>query len=369
VINRAFDGPKRDLVAPVGPPAINSDVWQTLWQDATAATRTAIARLLPGQAHDGKPLMQTASLCDPRDSIARPKKTAESDQRTCCCGGMAIVLLAIATTTTAAMTEAAPPADQPAVIMEINDYAVALETARARQSMLLVSIEPTSQRQEDDPIARQLARSSLRDRFTAASGSWVFCRLGMDEGGRELIKNASFEALRHGPGICVIDQMAGRWQGRVVTVLPRTPGKYYDYRETDLELLPDLPRGSLTQRSLILAVRRHPEGPQSTCGSCDDVLTTAAASHSVHQASLMRQGHHGWQTRSRQLTGGSGGASEVCAESWPGQDLLDSCVDCVACWRQSEGHWQAVSNPQTAYGYDIRRGNNGIWYATGIFIR
>jgi hypothetical protein len=316
--------------------------------------------------------MQTASICHPRAPrrpIARSKKTAESDQRTCCRGGLAIVLLAITTATTQAMMTPAPPADQPAVILEINDYAVALETARAQQAMLLVSIEPTSQRQKDDPVARQLARSSLRDRFTGSGVSWIFCRLGMDEGGRELIKTASLQALRHGPGICVIDQMAGRWQGRVVTVLPRTPGKYYDFRETDLELLPDLPRGSLTQRSLVLAVRRHPEGPQSTCGSCDDVLATAATSHSVLQASLMRQGHHDWQKRSRQLTGGSGGASEVCAESWPDQDLLDSCVDCVACWRQSEGHWQVVSSPQTAFGYDIRRGNNGIWYATGIFIR
>jgi hypothetical protein len=316
--------------------------------------------------------MQTASICHPRAPrrpIARSKKTAESDQRTCCRGGLAIVLLAITTATTQAMMTPAPPADQPAVILEINDYAVALETARAQQAILLVSIEPTSQRQKDDPVARQLARSSLRDRFTGSGVSWIFCRLGMDEGGRELIKTASLQALRHGPGICVIDQMAGRWQGRVVTVLPRTPGKYYDFRETDLELLPDLPRGSLTQRSLVLAVRRHPEGPQSTCGSCDDVLATAATSHSVLQASLMRQGHHDWQKRSRQLTGGSGGASEVCAESWPDQDLLDSCVDCVACWRQSEGHWQVVSSPQTAFGYDIRRGNNGIWYATGIFIR
>jgi hypothetical protein len=59
----------------------------------------------------------------------------------------------------------------------------------------------------------------------------------------------------------------------------------------------------------------------------------------------------------------------VCAESWENQDLLDSCVDCVASWRQSSGHWNAVRSPQSAYGYDIRRGPNGIWYATGIFLR
>jgi len=40
---------------------------------------------------------------------------------------------------------------------------------------------------------------------------------------------------------------------------------------------------------------------------------------------------------------------------------------CVASWRQSPGHWDAVKAQQASYGYDIREGSNGIWYATGIF--
>ena len=301
--------------------------------------------------------------------VRRYPGLAATGRCTCCRRGMVFILGVLAAATAGAMTPHLPPAGRQAVILEIDDYAEALEAARINQAMLLVSIEPAPHRQDDDPVARQLAQPPLRNRFTATGVSWVFCRLGMEEGGRELVRATSLQELRRGPGICVIDQRPGRWQGRVVTVLPRTPGKYYRFHETDLELLPALPRGSLTQRSLILAVRRHPERPQSTCGSCYQALATAAAAHSAHQASLMRQGHHGWEQRSRRLAGGRGGASEVCAESWPHQDLLDSCVDCVACWRQSAGHWQAVSSPQSAYGYDIRRGGNGIWYATGIFIR
>ena len=60
---------------------------------------------------------------------------------------------------------------------------------------------------------------------------------------------------------------------------------------------------------------------------------------------------------------------EVVAESWPNQNLIDSCVDCVHSWRQSPGHWSAVQARQASYGYDIRRGGNGIWYATGIFAK
>jgi len=58
---------------------------------------------------------------------------------------------------------------------------------------------------------------------------------------------------------------------------------------------------------------------------------------------------------------------EVVAESWPNQTMLDSCVDCVDSWRHSSGHWQGVRSPHRAYAYDIRRGSNGIWYATGLF--
>ena len=58
---------------------------------------------------------------------------------------------------------------------------------------------------------------------------------------------------------------------------------------------------------------------------------------------------------------------EVVAESWPSQDLMDSCVDCVDSWHHCEGHWNAVKAQQASYGYDIQFSDNGIWYATGIF--
>jgi len=253
-------------------------------------------------------------------------------------------------------------------LSESTSYVAALKAARQQAGMLLVSIEPEPATTATDPVACYLARADVRSRFATSSTPWVFCRLGMEDGGTQLLASSALRELRQGPGVFVVDQAHDEWLGRVVSVLPRTAGKYYQFSLDDLGLLADLPAGSLTQRSMILAVRRHHEAPQSTCGRCDRRLAEAAAAHSAHQARLQVQGHHGWATRSRQLAT-SGGASEVCAESWPDQDLLDSCVDCVACWRQSSGHWQAVSGRQTAFGYDIRRSSNSIWYATGIFIR
>lgn len=264
-----------------------------------------------------------------------------------------------------------PPSMQPGVggaVQRIDDYGAATEAAKATGAMLLVSVEPTTGNPNDIAGSR-LERADLQQRFAASGAPWVFCRIGIDAGGSALVADPGLTEMRRGPGVFVVDHTASPYAGRIVSILPRTPGKYYSFSPAHIDELAALPTASLTQRSLILAVRIHPENPQSTSGMCDPSLCAAAEEHSQHQASIRRQGHHGWDSRSQRIAAGRGGAAEVCAESWPDQDLLDSCVDCVASWRQSSGHWNAVRSPQAAYGYDLRRGTNGIWYATGIFLR
>ena len=255
-----------------------------------------------------------------------------------------------------------------AAVQRIDDYAAATAAAREAGAMLLVSVEPQAGA-DDDLAGRHLERADVQRRFAESGTPWVFCRLSAEDGGAALLADPGLVEMRRGPGVFVVDHAHPEYAGRIVSILPRTAGKYYRFEPTHLDALAGLPAASLTQRSLILAVRLHPEGPRSTDGDCDPMLCAEAAAHSADQARLRRQGHHGWETRSRRIGAGAGSASEVCAESWPGQDLLDSCVDCVASWRQSSGHWNAVRSPQAAYGYDIRRGGNGIWYATGIFRR
>jgi hypothetical protein len=255
-------------------------------------------------------------------------------------------------------------------IPRIDDYAAAGEAARSSQAMLLVSVEPTGG-DPTDMAGQRLEQAAVQERFLRSGMPWVFCRIGMPEAGG-LVADPSLIEMRRGPGVFVVDYTGGPLTGRVVSILPRTAGKYYRFTPSDIDQLASLPSGTLTQRSLILAVRIHPENPQSTFGSCNPMLCQEAAAHSAHQARIRTQGHHNWVQRSQRIVGkagGAGSASEVCAESWENQDLLDSCVDCVASWRQSSGHWNAVRSPQSAYGYDIRRGSNSIWYATGIFLR
>lgn len=276
----------------------------------------------------------------------------------------------LATHHVAAATPDRSAALETAGIPRIDDYAAAGEAARASQAMLLVSVEPNGG-DPSDSAAQRLERADVQERFLRSGTPWVFCRLGMHEAGA-LVGDPSLVEMRRGPGVFVVDHTGGPLTGRIVSILPRTSGKYYRFSPSHIDQLASLPSGTLTQRSMILAVRIHPENPQSTFGTCNPMLCQEAAAHSSHQARIRTQGHHNWGMRSQRIVGNAGGAgsaSEVCAESWENQDLLDSCVDCVASWRQSSGHWNAVRSPQSAYGYDIRRGPNGIWYATGIFLR
>ena len=133
-----------------------------------------------------------------------------------------------------------------------------------------------------------------------------------------------------------------------------------------------LPAGSLTQRSLVLAVMLHRERPQSVNAEWHPTLASEVESHSLHQARISLQGHHNWGSRFQRINSRLGNgmlAQEVCAESWPGQPLMDAAEECVNSWRQSSGHWRAVSGRQRLFAFDMKRGSNGTWYATGIFAR
>jgi hypothetical protein len=184
-----------------------------------------------------------------------------------------------------------------------------------------------------------------------------------------LLKHAAFDEMLGKPGLAMIDMQDPESPHfhRVVSVCP------FDERpisRDELLALLDLPNGSLTQRTLIWAVRTHAEHPQSATGEYSPLLAAETQSHAAHQASINLQGHHNWDSRFQTINEklGSGMVSrEVCAESWPGQRLVAAAHECVHSWRQSSGHWEAVSGKHHCFGYDMKLGSRGIWYGTGIF--
>ena len=267
-------------------------------------------------------------------------------------------------------------------ILRIDDYEKATCNAIQSQSMLLVSIEPNcTSIDADDVVGQWLDQEAIQKLFLNSQTPWIFCRIAitdtihLDGSKTRLVDHPSLAELRHGPGIFVVDYAHDdpAINGRIVSILPRTPGKFYQFSPSHMNEIATLPPGTLTQRSMILAVRIHPEHPKSILGTLDPILVEEAQSHSLYQAQIGKQGHHNWHIRSRRILSkilfpGSH-PTEIVAQSWEHQDLLDSCVDCVHSWRHSPGHWNAVKSLQTRFGYDIRRGKNNVWYATGIMFR
>jgi hypothetical protein len=256
-----------------------------------------------------------------------------------------------------------------------TDYGKAWKRADATGKMLLVWFRGKHPSTLRDQVDRAFARNrAVRSKL----GNYVLLRLPTDakivSGGApvRLLSHAAYAEMHGNEGLVIVD-LADKNRatyGRVVSAFPFMQGKFYRFRPDYLAVILDLPPGTITERTMIWAVRIHPERPQSTNGEKSPVLDQEAQSSSLHQAQIGVQGHHRWDGRFhriRRLLGGFFAPVEVVAESWPGQTMIDSAIDCVDCWRQSSGHWQAVRNSHTYYGYDIKRGRNGIWYGTGIF--
>ncbi len=269
-----------------------------------------------------------------------------------------------------------PKAAAPAIpINWYTDYSTAMRAAKDQARMLFVYFYTP----ERDPIGERFEQQSLPDiRVRRALQGYIAAKLPVDtqvevDGKpKRLLDHAAFSAMEGQQGIAVLDLAHPRAEqyGRVVTAVPFAEGHMYQYQPKHLAIILDLPPGTVTQRTLIFAVKIHPESPASVQGQLDQTLAAEAESHSQYQANIQVQGHHQWGSRFQRISGRLPwglSAQEIVAESWPHEGLLDAAIDCVQSWRQSSGHWRAVRSWQPRFGYDMRRGNNGIWYATGIF--
>jgi hypothetical protein len=257
----------------------------------------------------------------------------------------------------------------------LTDYGKACQAAQDQGKMLVIYFQDDQKAE----VCRTMERRALADpNIVARLADCVCLRLPVDatitSGGKpvRLLEHPAFAEMLRQPGIAILDYVHrdAPYYGLVVSTFPMLDGRGYSPRETAAIL--DLPPGTLTQRTLIYAVRTHPEHPASTSGRLDPNLVSEAESHSRLQARILLQGHHNWDFRFQRINARLPFgllASEVCAESWPGQGLLQAAIECVHSWRLSSGHWSAVSAQQQCYAYDMKRGSNGIWYATGIFGR
>jgi hypothetical protein len=227
----------------------------------------------------------------------------------------------------------------------------------------------------DSALQDEEVRKQLRD--------FVCLRVpeSYEYGGQRLLDYSAIEDMMGKPGIAVINfhDPDSPTYLHALSTHPLVGSRYgwvprYGAREIGVIL--DLPASAtLSQRSMIYAIRVHPERPRSVHGTPHFAFLGHAERHSQTQAKSQRQHHADIIAASRRMSAESGesvsAGSEVVAESWGrvvgGENVLEAAFSCVDAWRHSSGHWGAVSRLHRFFGYDIARGANGTWYATGIF--
>lgn len=266
-------------------------------------------------------------------------------------------------------------ASEPSATSWKTDYSAAVLEAQAEEKMLLIFFhregDHAPERRFEQEVVTHPTIAKLLDNYTLAKLP-VTTEVQFKGKPIRLLSHGAFVHLEGKPGVAIVDyaHVDTPEYGHTVSQFIFRGERPRNVQE--MQVILTLPQGTLTQRTLIYAVRTHPERPRSTNGILRRLLAGETHRHSQHQAAIQSQGHHQWDSRFQMIKAQLPGNMlpvEVCAESWPGQNLEDAAIECVRSWRHSSGHWSAVSSESTYYGYDMKRGRNGIWYATGIFAR
>ncbi len=364
------DAPPRETASAANPSAVHRNAPLSVLLASAHGTRPGLTES-PFPTPDGPPAQQQASW--PFDRMLRETSACAMLRRRFLAGiGSPLVVSPMLVRVPRASVAARPTGQNVASgIPWHDDYVAACREARRRQALLFIAFY--------DPDRPDLEAAGNEELVRLTAGTrgyrYVWARFPLDyrtfddSGEICLLHHPAFADLRGRPGIAMIDyeNPAAKHYRHVVSLFPLRSGRPYSFRE--LAAMLDLPPGTLTQRTLIYAVRTHPDAPRSAGGLPHHEMLSESQSHSTYQASITVQGHHDWESRFQRINANLGDllSREVVAESWPGESLLDAAIECVHCWRQSEGHWDAVSSPHAEYGYDMQLGSNGVWYATGLF--
>ena len=255
----------------------------------------------------------------------------------------------------------------------MTDYAKASQLAREQKKDLLIYFR------EGGQLDTVLADPTLRDRLAKL----VLLRVPADYEvlGKRLLDHPALAEMMGKPGLAIISLHEKDLPtfNTAISVHPWVGSRYGwvpGYGVNEVAAILDLPSdATLSQRSMIYAVSVHPERPRSVLGLPHPGILGHTQRHSLRQAAMTNQHHANIVAAGQQIMAETGtpiySQSEVVAESWGnfvgGENVLEAAFSCVDAWRHSPGHWSAVAGEHRYYGYDIARGANGTWYATGFF--
>ncbi|MAT16373.1 MAG: hypothetical protein CMJ46_14010 [Planctomyces sp.] len=248
-----------------------------------------------------------------------------------------------------------------------TDYVAAYKEANRNKQELLICFEHQSPEQQTRFEQNVLSSAAFKEELGGFVRAILPLNAAVPGENQTLLWHPSFQYMYKQAGIAILDltDETSPLHGQLVTAHPFRSG--HTCSADELQTLLTLPSGTITQRTLIYALKRHPEQPQSVNSTVHPYLLHMSNVNSNTMARLNQVGHHNWSSRFQQINGAVGGLSSEVAVSGNGYTLLDIANDCIRTWRSSAGHWNSMRQRHRYYGYDMVQGSNGTWYATGVF--
>lgn len=178
-----------------------------------------------------------------------------------------------------------------------------------------------------------------------------------------------FVHMQKQPGLAIVDLQDEKDHlfGKCVSAHPFSSNTLNSTGSVKIML--ELPRGTITQRTLTYVLRVHPEQPVSVWGQGDAMLFEQCRIASQLMVNYGSVGHHDWGNRSA-LVGSHFGVSPMEVSSiGGGATLFEAAQSAVNVWRGSGVHWGMMITPNRFFGYDMVQAPNGTWFANGIFVQ
>ncbi|MGD0383519.1 MAG: thioredoxin family protein, partial [Thermoguttaceae bacterium] len=163
-----------------------------------------------------------------------------------------------------------------------DDYARAVRIAEKQGKMLVIYFRDPGNRDCDrfksETLDDPTVRSKLQDYVCLQAP--LDASIIVDGKKTVLLEHEAFKEMLGKPGVAIIDyrQPDSQVYGTVISTFPITGSLWYTPEK--MAVILDLPPGTLTQRTLIYAVRTHPDKPASADGELSPYLLEETRNHS-----------------------------------------------------------------------------------------
>ena len=280
-----------------------------------------------------------------------------------------------------ASAEDAKPAENTRQIGDLTwhtEYSTAYRQAKEEHKQLLLFFRDekdllTAGQLEQNVLAKPELKGALSKMVRVMIPTTTLIPVGKDAKPEDkpvrLLDYNCFAHMQKQAGLAIVDLQDEKDHlfGKCVSAHPFSSNTLTNTGSVKIML--ELPRGTITQRTLTYVLRVHPEQPASVWGQGDPMLYEQCRVASQLMVNYGSVGHHDWGNRSALVSSHFGYSPMEVASIGGGSTLFEAAQSAVNVWRGSGTHWGMMITPNRFFGYDMVQAPNGTWFANGIFVQ